>query len=630
MQHLLLIVLALVLLAGCRGERVVRPVDQPAMRAAAQAVETPTRTRFAPTPSPTATVTRTPSPTPTPTSTPTPTPTPTPLARPISTSGDPRAVSLHEASSQEGPLCGLVDVFDFPLNPPEGDGVARGGSDYGIYRGRYDKYHAGEDWWINPWRLSFGSPVYSIGHGRVTYAAPNGWGRDQGVVIVRHSFADGRQILSFYGHLDPDSVILTNGECVRRGEKVGTIGRPTTGPHLHFEIRTHMPDEPGTGYWWQDPTLAGWKPPSATIWQERMSASPGVEWLRPAANQGSVGIGVQDGHTFVLLEDAKVVGLDVTNGENRWTLESGEYIDVAMLDAVRPLMYLADRAGQVEAFRLPGPPSKNQDSMAEGELESVWKVDLDVVGVPVLIPLPDGGLIVVVRDKMAALSDRGRLQWRVEDFDRLLDWATVDDKLVISTLGSDSALWSIDNSGPRRWEGLSGGLLADQDHEALLFNGGGLFRLNPADGSHELFSEWPQAKSRAGDVLALQDGHILMVHVSWPERRLILFDADGTITWQRSLPRAIAGTPSLLMVEDRPYLVVQEDSIISVFAVDTEAVALTRLFKGGTRTPIERYDSVHAARDQRLLINIGGGHLVALDLGSAAESIMSADEVLQP
>ncbi|HSG18603.1 MAG TPA: M23 family metallopeptidase, partial [Anaerolineae bacterium] len=141
-------------------------------------------------------------PTPTPTLTSTPTPTPTPIAQPISASGNPRAVSLQESTSQDGPLCGLVDLFDFPLNPPEGDGVARGGGDFGMYRGRYEKYHAGEDWWMSPWRASFGSPVYSIGHGRVTYAAPNGWGRDQGVVIVRHTFADGRQVLSFYGHLE--------------------------------------------------------------------------------------------------------------------------------------------------------------------------------------------------------------------------------------------------------------------------------------------------------------------------------------------------------------------------------------------------------------------------------------------
>ena len=33
--------------------------------------------------------------------------------------------------------------------------------------------------------------------------------------------------------------------------------------HEHFEIRTHMPEEPGPGYWPTDPTEAGWLPPSS-------------------------------------------------------------------------------------------------------------------------------------------------------------------------------------------------------------------------------------------------------------------------------------------------------------------------------------------------------------------------------
>ncbi len=627
-----MILLAIIVLVGCRSEKTARPEDEPVERATARTVELVTRTRSTPAPSRTATVTLTTTPTPTPTLTSTPTPTPTPIAQPISASGNPRAVSLQESTSQDGPLCGLVDLFDFPLNPPEGDGVARGGGDFGMYRGRYEKYHAGEDWWMSPWRASFGSPVYSIGHGRVTYAAPNGWGRDQGVVIVRHTFADGRQVLSFYGHLHPDSVVLTNGECVRRGEQVGTIGRPTTGPHLHFEIRTHMPDEPGTGYWWQDPTLAGWKPPSTTIWQERMSVSPGVEWLRPPASRGKDGVGVHDDHTFVLLEDGKVVGLDVTNGNNRWSLESEEYINEAMLDAVRPLLYVADRVGRVGAFRLPGSASEDQESTSEADMEPVWTVELSMVGRPTMIPLPDGGLIVVVRDTMTALSAGGLVLWQLEDFDSPLDWVAVGDQLLISTAGSEYSLWTIDDSGPRQWQGLLGGLLADQDHEAILFNRSGLFRLNPANSSSEFLSEWPQDRLLGGDVLALKDGRILLAYANWSERRLILFDANGEVIWQRALPRTIAGTPSLLMVDDLPYLVVQEESgisgTVSVFAVDTEAISLIRLFNGGTRTPLTRHGSVHPAGGKRLLVNVGGGHLVALDLASATRSVASETRLL--
>ncbi|HZY45078.1 MAG TPA: M23 family metallopeptidase, partial [Anaerolineae bacterium] len=64
------------------------------------------------------------------------------------------------------------------------------------------------------------------------------------VVIVRHVFNDGRTILSFYGHLDPPSVVLNVGDCVERGQQVGEIGKPRGRPHLHFEIRHHLPARP--------------------------------------------------------------------------------------------------------------------------------------------------------------------------------------------------------------------------------------------------------------------------------------------------------------------------------------------------------------------------------------------------
>jgi murein DD-endopeptidase MepM/ murein hydrolase activator NlpD len=100
-----------------------------------------------------------------------------------------------------------VDVLDFPLDPPNG-ADASGGSDFGVFRSRYGKFHSGEDWWGVRGRQSFGEPVYAIGHGLVTYAEPEGWNRDKGVIIVRHIFDDGREVLSFYGHLDPPSVLL--------------------------------------------------------------------------------------------------------------------------------------------------------------------------------------------------------------------------------------------------------------------------------------------------------------------------------------------------------------------------------------------------------------------------------------
>ena len=210
-----------------------------------------------------------------PTTTPTITPTPTPTAVPLS-------ITLLRSqqstpASEPGARCGVVDTLDFPLDPPDAKNVRFGGQDFGAFRDTYYGYHAGEDWWGTGGDVSsFGAPVHSIGHGVVTYAEPNGWGRDKGVIIIRHTFPDGSRILSFYGHLHPPSVTLRLGDCVVRGDQIGQIGQPRSSPHLHFEIREHMPSSTGRGYWSSDPAKAGWKPPSQFIWTYRMGTSPGV------------------------------------------------------------------------------------------------------------------------------------------------------------------------------------------------------------------------------------------------------------------------------------------------------------------------------------------------------------------
>ena len=625
MRRLLVTIIALVVLTGCRVEKqglASQDVATLATSRPAFAATIDVRPTSRPTLSPTATNTATPNPTSTPR------PTSTPTAQPIPVSGDPRAVTIRTSPSQDDTRCGIVDLLDFPLNPPDGDGVARGGADFGVYRGRYEQYHTGEDWWLSRGRSSFGAPVYSIGHGRVTYAAPLGWGRDQGIVIVQHGFADGRQLLSFYGHLDPSSVTLNAGECVRRGQQVGLIGRPRTPPHLHFEIRTHMPDEPGGGYWWQDPTLDGWKPPSQTIWQKRMSASPGVEWLRPPAGRSTVAVGLQDEHTFVILEEQQLIGLDSATGEERWSVTPEDRIEAAALDVTRPILYVAGQLGQIEAYRLPDLAVGNSEAVPEDTLSSMWVVDLDVVGIPTLIPHPQGGVVLVVWNDAIGLSATGEVLWHEDTFDRTLDWAVAGDQLLLSTVGRDQSVWAIDKLGPRPWAGLAGGSLSTQADHALLFNDQGLLKLNPGDGSHELLSEWPQDSLRASDVMALEDGNALVVYLSRSDRRLILFDSQGNVVWQRALPDSISGTPTLQPVDGRPYLIIQSESgrtgSISVFAIDTGNITLTCIFNGGTRTPRISQNNFYSAGNGRLFVNIGGGHLVTLDVRVAAESMVAA------
>ncbi len=78
-----------------------------------------------------------------------------------------------------------------------------------------------------------GAPVKAADSGYVTYVG-QGWSSGYGNhVIVDH----GNGYSTVYAHLN--SVFVSPGENVGRGEQIGTVGNTgnSTGPHLHFEIR---------------------------------------------------------------------------------------------------------------------------------------------------------------------------------------------------------------------------------------------------------------------------------------------------------------------------------------------------------------------------------------------------------
>ncbi|MCD7798925.1 MAG: M23 family metallopeptidase [Akkermansiaceae bacterium] len=134
----------------------------------------------------------------------------------------------------------LADGFDYPVGKPDAAGYYKS-------RGLRLKKprHLGEDWnGIKGGNSDLGDPVYTIGHGLVTYAADarGAWGK---VVIVRHAFRDPgtKKILccqTLYAHLD--EIKVKTGQLVRRGDMVGTIGtnRGMYPAHLHAELHYNI------------------------------------------------------------------------------------------------------------------------------------------------------------------------------------------------------------------------------------------------------------------------------------------------------------------------------------------------------------------------------------------------------
>jgi len=151
---------------------------------------------------------------------------------------DPAFVLVRPAELAQTPLATRVD---WPM------GSETGAFSYNAQPFLTDR-HLGDDLnGIGGWDSDLGDAVYAVADGEVTYAGwpSDGWGR---VVMVAHRAADGRLLQSFYGHLD--RIDLPVGARVRRGEKIGTVGKGNGQylAHLHFELRKGLGIAAGPGY----------------------------------------------------------------------------------------------------------------------------------------------------------------------------------------------------------------------------------------------------------------------------------------------------------------------------------------------------------------------------------------------
>ncbi len=425
-----------------------------------------------------------------------------------------------------------------------------------------------------------------------------------------------------YGHLDPSSIVLRVGDCVARGEQVGQIGRPRSPPHLHFEIRRHMPTSPGPGYWSVDPTLAGWEPPSQYIWNYRIATAPGVGWARPSAVQSTKGLGVLDPDTFVAVEDGQLLGINLLDGSLRWRQPLAVTMVDATLDAERSLVYVADMFGQMEAFQVSEPRDGNGSGMP------LWEIKLDPLGFGTLLPLPGGGVVASSRRQLVGISPAGQLLWQQDATGRVFDWTLAEDLLIVSAEGRNGVLWTIGQAGPIAQVAHVGGRPVIVGDQVWVYAADGIYQLHPETLSAELLYALPYGSLWLGDMVALPGGGVLVAHTDRFDKRLIALDGDGGVRWQRSFADFIRGQPSLLVLDGSAYLASLDAtgsfSEVSIFAVDLNSAELTRIFTGGSRNPLPQDTWAFPSGDHRILINIGGSSMALLDPQAALAAVSGA------
>jgi murein DD-endopeptidase MepM/ murein hydrolase activator NlpD len=145
------------------------------------------------------------------------------------------------------------DPAPAPAPAPSANGVfpVRGpvvwGDGYGVMRG--DHKHNGQDLAADE-----GTPLVSPRRGTVF---ATGFGGAAGYYVV---VKDAERDVSYvFFHMQADSVVVSEGQAVAAGQRIGAVGSTgrSTGPHLHFEV--------WLGTWWGGghsvdpaPYLRGW------------------------------------------------------------------------------------------------------------------------------------------------------------------------------------------------------------------------------------------------------------------------------------------------------------------------------------------------------------------------------------
>jgi murein DD-endopeptidase MepM/ murein hydrolase activator NlpD len=177
-------------------------------------------------------------------------------------------------------LDGVLEInsmLDFPVRPPDGDGVK-------ITRSFGIEGHLGEDWNVGLKDEDLGEPVYSPGDGFVTLAMDfeGAWGK---VVMVLYKVdweGSPRYVEMMFAHLD--AIFVEPFTVIPRGKLLGTIGNcgGLYAAHLHWEVRMEIGFGLGGGYS-GDEGMSGWVSGSDFVSKIRGKAGryvflPETEW----------------------------------------------------------------------------------------------------------------------------------------------------------------------------------------------------------------------------------------------------------------------------------------------------------------------------------------------------------------
>ncbi|MCI0711044.1 MAG: M23 family metallopeptidase [Chloroflexi bacterium] len=419
--------------------------------------------------------------------------------------------------------CGVIDSPD-DISPPLDPEEFRLIQPFARVSGRFDgKLHAGEDW-IGRRGRTLGEPVHAIAPGRVTYSDPLGWGRDKGVVIINHRFADGTSVYALYGHMEELNGIefVDINSCVEKGDIVGAIGSPRPAPHLHFEIRTFSPGAPGPGYWDVDPRVRGWYDPREFITNWQAWLNEAYVWHRVLDDErGPVLPDLMRDDGVTLMLDRAVLKAYDGNGGRLWQLLIGSTFTPVAFDWVNEeTIFIAGAEGRIQFWN------------PLGSYIDEWLTDIEEL--KMVIPFND---LFFLHDGQGTLHIYDRDRNRVREYGEIGDitsFAKSDAMLAITTSDEQLLLFGVDGSSLGREEVQLGS-------EVLAASGGGIYLRDresleyiDTDGDRNVLLDDLSVNRSDRAMLLASDGNIILWGINGRER-LMSVAPDGDILWETDI-----------------------------------------------------------------------------------------------
>ena len=258
------------------------------------------------------------------------------------------------------------------------------------------------------------------------------------------------------------------------------------------------------------------------------------------------------------------------------------------------------------AFAIP-----QNDNASSDELEILWEQKIPSSSRMDLIPLPDGDVLVSHQNALSAFSNQGKLLWEESQDGYLETWALAEDWVVFTTSDDQGPLMTADSTGVNIWEDGISGIPLVAGNQAWLYAEDGLYKLDLATRTMQRTFSLPTAQLSRSTAYALSDDGLILLHTDSADRRLLLFNSDGGLEREFSIP--LKGNPLLLEQGGEIYLVIQPAfaaggtyNAVEIFAIDSEQEILTRIFEGGSRAFNPRTTWVSTVNDQGFLIHLGG------------------------